>query len=206
MSYGGEMGWLRVAQGALVALLMVNTTIALADFYTYVAPDGSVHFSNVPTDSRYQLLMREGNAPAPVAAATAVSSDRFARLVAHAAAETGLPAGLLHAVVRTESNYDPFAVSPKGAVGLMQLMPDTARQYGVTDARDPAANLLGGARYLRDLLDQFNNDLSVALAAYNAGPGAVMRSGGKIPPFGETRRYVPKVLDLYRQNGGGSLK
>jgi soluble lytic murein transglycosylase-like protein len=126
--------------------------------------------------------------------------------VAHAAEQTGVPAGLLHAVVQAESNYDPLAVSPKGAVGLMQLMPDTARQYGVADARDPAANLLGGARYLRDLLEQFNDDLSIALAAYNAGPAAVLRNGGAIPPYRETRQYVPKVLKLYRQNGGASLR
>lgn len=205
MRSNGEKGWTGRGLAALLALLMTTAGIARADFYTYVAPDGSVHFSNVPTDPRYQLLMREGSAPAPAAAAP-LRSERFGHLVAHAAAETGLPAGLLHAVVRTESNYDPLAVSPKGAVGLMQLMPDTARQYGVTDARDPAANLLGGARYLRDLLDQFNNDLSVALAAYNAGPGAVMRSGGRIPPYAETRRYVPRVLNLYRQNGGGAVR
>jgi soluble lytic murein transglycosylase-like protein len=107
----------------------------------------------------------------------------------------------LHAVIQAESNYDYLAVSPKGATGLMQLMPGTARQYGVADARDPAANLLAGARYLRDLLAQFNQDLPVALAAYNAGPWAVQKSRNAIPPYAETRRYVPKVLDLYQRGG-----
>jgi soluble lytic murein transglycosylase-like protein len=127
--------------------------------------------------------------------------DRYVPLVAQAAADTGLPEDLLHAVIQAESNYNHLAVSPKGATGLMQLMPATARQYGVADAREPAANLLGGARYLRDLLAQFNNDLTVALAAYNAGPGAVQKNGNAIPPYAETRRYVPKVLDLYQRGG-----
>jgi len=202
-----ENRWAGWGQAALLALLLAVAGGARADFYTYTAPDGSVHFSNVPTDPRYELLMREGGAPAPGPAPAATASrERYAPLVAHAAAETGVPAGLLHAVVQAESNYDPRAVSPKGAVGLMQLMPDTARQYGVADARDPAANLLGGARYLKDLLEQFNNDLSIALAAYNAGPAAVLRNGGAIPPYRETRLYVPKVLKLYRQNGGVSLR
>jgi len=200
MGTSGRNAWEAWGQAALLAALLAVAGTARADLYTYTAPDGSVHFSNIPTDSRYELLIREGGTSGD--AGVAASRARFAPLVANAAAETGLPPGLLHAVVRAESNYDPLAVSPKGAVGLMQLMPETARRYGVADARDPAANLLGGARYLRDLLDQFNNDLSIALAAYNAGPGAVVRSGGAIPAYGETRRYVPKVLNLFRQNGG----
>ncbi len=204
MGTSGQNAWEAWGQAALLAALLAVAGTARADLYTYTAPDGSVHFSNIPSDPRYELLIREGATSGD--AGVSASRARFAPLVANAAAETGLPPGLLHAVVRAESNYDPLAVSPKGAVGLMQLMPETARRYGVADARDPAANLLGGARYLRDLLDQFNNDLSIALAAYNAGPGAVVRSGGAIPPYGETRRYVPKVLKLFRQNGGVSLR
>jgi soluble lytic murein transglycosylase-like protein len=105
----------------------------------------------------------------------------------------------LHAVIRAESAYDPFAVSHKGAVGLMQLMPDTARRYGVSNLTDPVANLQGGSRYLRDLLRLFKQNLRLALAAYNAGENAVIRHGHKIPPYQETRLYVEKALRYYRQ-------
>jgi soluble lytic murein transglycosylase-like protein len=126
--------------------------------------------------------------------------ERYAPLIAHAAADTGLPAGLLHAVIKIESNYNPDAVSHKGAVGLMQLMPETAKRYGVENPRDPRANVLGGARYLKNLLTQFDFDVPLALAAYNAGPEAVTRYGRTVPPYAETRRYVPLVLENYRRN------
>jgi soluble lytic murein transglycosylase-like protein len=111
----------------------------------------------------------------------------------------GLESALLHAVISVESRYNPKAVSPAGAAGLMQLMPHTAKRYGVTDALDPRQNLNGGARYLRDLLRLFNNDTSLALAAYNAGENAVKRHGNRIPPYRETQRYVPKVLAFYQR-------
>ena len=100
--------------------------------------------------------------------------------------------------MRAESAYDPHAVSKAGAVGLMQLMPGTARRYGVTDRRDPRENLTGGVRYLRDLLIQFN-DVVLALAAYNAGEFAVIEHGRRVPPYPETRAYVRKVLTFYRE-------
>jgi soluble lytic murein transglycosylase-like protein len=103
---------------------------------------------------------------------------------------------LLHAVIRTESAYNPAALSSAGAVGLMQLMPGTAKRYGVPDIWDPVENLRGGARYLRDLLDLFGNDLRLALAAYNAGENAVIKYGNRIPPYPETQRYVRKVLQF----------
>lgn len=115
--------------------------------------------------------------------------DDFIRL---AADENGLPPTLVKAVALTESNLDPMAVSHKGARGLMQLMPATAKMYGVRDAFDPLQNLRAGARHLADLLDEFGGDLSLALAAYNAGSGAVRRYGG-IPAYAETRNYVRKV-------------
>lgn len=121
----------------------------------------------------------------------------LAPLVAAAAARHDLPEALLKAVIRVESNFNPQAVSAKGATGLMQLMPGTARDLGVRDVRDPAANIDGGAKYLKELLARFGNDLTAALAAYNAGPGAVTRSRGAVPPFAETRQYVPKVLGYY---------
>lgn len=110
---------------------------------------------------------------------------------------THVEAALLHAVIQTESAYNPYAVSPKGAVGLMQLMPGTAERYGVTDRTDVESNLQGGASYLRDLLDLFQNDVKLALAAYNAGEKTVERYGNKVPPYRETTHYVKKVMALY---------
>jgi soluble lytic murein transglycosylase-like protein len=115
---------------------------------------------------------------------------------------------LLHAVVTVESGYNARALSPKGAVGLMQLMPDTARRYAVGDIWDPVDNVRGGARYLRDLLGMFNDNLSLAIAAYNAGEKAVIRYGHRIPPYSETQNYVPKVLGFYtryRRNGANTF-
>ena len=106
---------------------------------------------------------------------------------------------MLHAVITVESRYDAAAVWPKGAIGLMQLMPGTAKRYGVADPFDPVQNVAGGARYLRDLLRMFDHDVRLALAAFNAGEHSVVRHGYRIPPFAETLEYVPRVLDLYRR-------
>jgi soluble lytic murein transglycosylase-like protein len=108
----------------------------------------------------------------------------------------------LSAVIQHESNFDPKAKSPKGAGGLMQLMPDTAREMGVTDVYDPQSNIQGGAKYLKRMMTLFDNDIALAVAAYNAGPQAVLSRGGVIPPFAETQRYVPSVLRQYRRLQG----
>jgi soluble lytic murein transglycosylase-like protein len=181
--------------------------IARADLFMYTDANGAQHFTNIPGDARYHRVLPEGGPQVQTPAALPVprrdpGRERYALPVAQAAADTGLPEGLLHAVIKAESNYDPDAVSHKGAVGLMQLMPETARRFGVPDARDPGANVLGGARYLKTLLAMFDADLPLALAAYNAGPAAVLRSGRAVPPYAETQRYVPRVLELYRRDGG----
>lgn len=177
---------------------------ARADIFTYTDVNGVEQFTNIPGDARYELLLSESDAKARAPASVVLPGrnqrrERYALLVSHAAADTGLPESLLHAVIKAESNYNAEAVSPKGAVGLMQLMPETARRYGVLDARDPATNVLGGARYLKSLLALFDADLALALAAYNAGPAAVVRSRRAVPPYAETQRYVPRVLGLYYQ-------
>jgi soluble lytic murein transglycosylase-like protein len=123
---------------------------------------------------------------------------RFAPIVARAARVHGVDEALVHAVIFAESSYDPDAISPAGASGLMQLMPATAAQYGVRDLFDPAQNVSGGVRLLRDLLDRFDGNVELALAAYNAGAYAVIRAGNRIPPHRETVAYVPKVIDYYR--------
>ncbi|HWB82900.1 MAG TPA: lytic transglycosylase domain-containing protein [Bryobacteraceae bacterium] len=119
--------------------------------------------------------------------------------VQKAAAQQALPPQLLHSVIKVESNYNPNAVSPKGALGLMQLIPATAERFGVADVFDPAENIEGGARYLRYLLDLYNENYRLALAAYNAGEGAVARYGG-VPPYAETQNYLVLVRKRYEES------
>ncbi len=131
-------------------------------------------------------------------------SSSFPELVGDVAKEHGIPPELVQSVIRAESNGNAQALSPKGAMGLMQLMPETAKEYGVSDPFDPIANLRGGVQYLGDLLREFSGDLSLALAAYNAGPSAVRKYQG-IPPFPETKAFVQKVKEQYQQ-GENSIK
>lgn len=126
----------------------------------------------------------------------------FAGFIEEASRLHGLPSTLISAVIAVESNFNPKAVSPKGAQGLMQLMPTTARRFNAGDALDPRQNILAGSRYLRWLLSYFHQDLPLALAAYNAGEGAVVNAGYRIPQNAETLRYVPSVLALYRGTSG----
>jgi soluble lytic murein transglycosylase-like protein len=123
----------------------------------------------------------------------------YDRMVNKIARTYGVESALLHAVISVESRYSPKAVSKAGAIGLMQLMPETAKRYGVADPLDPLQNLRGGARYLRYLLKKYNNDRNLALAAYNAGEASVAKYGNQIPPYPETTEYVPRVMGYYRK-------
>jgi soluble lytic murein transglycosylase-like protein len=207
-----------------LALLVSAAGPCSADIYAFLDEHGVAHFSDIQLDSRYQLYMKTKPPAEPVVtleaspaprtdtanAAAAVllrpiaaqTSKRYEDIIARVAKEQKLEPALLHAVIAVESAYNPQARSPKGATGLMQLMPDTARRYGVTDLLNPLENLRGGARYLRDLLSMFNNNLRLVLAAYNAGEGAVIRSGHAIPPYPETQSYVPRVLQHYEHFRG----
>ncbi len=147
--------------------------------------------------------------PSQITGARAASfKAEYGAVIEEIARTYALEGALIHAVVSAESAYNARAVSKKGAAGLMQLMPETAQRYGVTDRFDPVQNLHGGARYLSDLLKMFSGNMSLALAAYNAGENNVVKYGNQIPPFQETKAYVPKVLDLYRryQGSGGHLQ
>lgn len=123
----------------------------------------------------------------------------YDRMVNKIARTYGLESALLHAVISVESRYSPRAVSKTGAQGLMQLMPQTAKRYGVADPLDPLQNLRGGAKYLRYLLKKYNNDRNLALAAYNAGEASVAKYGNRIPPYRETTDYVPRVMGYYQK-------
>ncbi len=166
--------------------------------YKYVDPDGVIHLTDKPQDRRYRLVYSQqfpSQAEQPALPLDNLSAH-YAPLIEQMAERYGLEPALLHAVIRTESAYNANAVSPKGAVGLMQLMPGTAQRYGVTDRYDPHLNIQAGAHYLKDLLKQFNS-LELALAAYNAGENAVKKYGRQIPPYRETQQYVVKVMNLY---------
>jgi len=191
----------------LLLVSALSAGIAHADIYRYVDADGAVHFTNVPQDSRFKVYLKEKRKPDPVT--DTLSGEiryydekeraRYAKPIQDAARATRLEPALIHAVISAESGYNPFARSRKGAAGLMQLMPETAKRYGVKNRLDPAQNISGGARYLRDLVRMFNNDLQLAVAAYNAGENAVVRAGNRIPPFQETMTYVPRVMTYYRK-------
>jgi len=173
--------------------------------YKYIDAKGVLHLTNQPPKSTDKILyVRSYLVPSYQPRLNSKQYqhhkyDDYAPMIEAAAQNARLPPALLHAIVQVESAYNPKAVSPKGAVGLMQLMPATAKRYGVTDSTDAAANLNGGAQYLRELLIMFNDDLSLALAAYNAGENAVKRYGNTIPPYRETINYVNKVNKLYQQ-------
>jgi len=192
------------AIGTLLAILLCfsGAAPARADIYAFTDRTGVIHYSNVPVDPRYERVISEPPAEAVPAVPTANWHSRVAAysdLIDEAARRAKLSPALLRAVIAVESAFDPQAVSPKGAQGLMQLRPATAQRYGVRRPFDPRDNLQGGASYIRDLLKRYGNDLELALAAYNAGEDAVDRYGRTIPPFPETRAYVPAVLKFYRR-------
>lgn len=177
---------------------------ASADIYSYVDKNGVVHYRTRPSAPSRPKPAADAGGAAPRRAAYAPgdrSPERFRRYdeyIRQASALYQIPEALVRAVISVESDYDPRAVSPVGAVGLMQLMPETARRMEVRDAVDPRENIFGGVRYLRSLANLFNGDLSLTVAGYNAGEGAVMRHGG-IPPYAETQEYVVRVLTNYRR-------
>ncbi len=171
---------------------------ATADIYKYVDNNGVVHFANQPLGSGYKLVLRGKGKPAVDYTASLQNRRRFSLVIDKIARHFRIDRALVHAVVTAESAYDPNALSPAGALGLMQLMPDTAARYGVRNRADPVQNVYAGVRYLRDLIVQFDS-VSLARAAYNAGEQAVIRHGNRIPPYRETRDYVRRVLYYYRK-------
>lgn len=181
------------------AVLFSSLSDGRAAMYSYTDADGVLHVTNVtrgaaPPES---VSARSGGVPSAVHRSGKVKTD-YDPIIREAAEYYSLPVGLVKAVVAAESAFDPLAISPADAHGLMQLVPRTAAAMSVQRIYDPRDNVFGGARYLRLLINQFNGNVQLALAAYNAGPSAVERAGG-IPPFSETIHYVQRVLRLYRQ-------
>jgi soluble lytic murein transglycosylase-like protein len=195
---------------ALSGLLSAPVVAAAGEVYSFVDADGVVHISNVQSDARYHRVHRGGGANVYRASAQArarplpAGRDQTWRDAIRAAAQRyALPEALLLAVMAVESNFDHRALSEKGAMGLMQLMPVTAKDMYVADAWDPLQNIEGGARYLRILANQYEGDMVRTIAAYNAGPEAVRRAGGEVPNIPETREYVRKVIALYQAYKAG---
>jgi len=191
---------------AVLASLTLITTLAPAAFasglFRWVDDDGVAHFTNAPTDPRFRRIgSMSGTAQGWLRLPEGIRS-RFSDEIREIAARHGVAADLVESVVRVESAFNPRAVSNKGAQGLMQLMPRTASSLGVRNAFDPRENIEGGVRHLRYLLDRYPGNVSLALAAYNAGEKAVDYYGG-IPPYAETQQYVRKILG---PGGAGSGK
>jgi len=189
-------------RGLILGLIWLAAGAAQADVYISIDAKGGYVMTNVHRPGRhYEKVISEPLAQGGPVKAQMITGRPYAEVVATAARLHNLPPALLHAVIKAESGYNPKARSRAGAVGLMQLMPDTAREMGVQDRLDPEDNVQGGARYLKQMLTLFDNDITLAVAAYNAGPDAVLRRGA-VPPFAETRRYVPTVLREYRKLQG----
>jgi soluble lytic murein transglycosylase-like protein len=174
---------------------------SFADFYRKYDADGTVIFTNIPTTSGFTMIFDEYEDEYVTYDQYYYSTDIYDSIVNNASLIYGVDPALIKAVIKTESNFDPYAVSNKGACGLMQLIPGTATRFGVSDVFDPKANIYGGTQYLGWLTTYFKGDLELVLAAYNAGEHAVEKYNNQIPPYKETINYVKKVfkfLDYYK--------
>lgn len=183
------------------------STSSVADIYRYEDEDGIVHFTDAPTDKRFKVFMRDLKKDRELRTklkfASSANPAEYDQLIKNCAEKYGVSSSLVKAVIHAESGYNPNAVSSKGASGLMQLMPSTAKSLKVADRFNPKDNVEGGVKYLRFLLDTFSGDVTLALAAYNAGLSKVAKYGG-IPPYNETRTYVNRVLSYmqsYQSSG-----
>jgi soluble lytic murein transglycosylase-like protein len=177
---------------AVIIALFAPSVLADAQVYEYVSPTGIVNLTNVPADTRFKEFR------SPARYHRAVSDMELEQAVARAARQHKVSPALLLAVMKAESDFNPMVISKAGAVGLMQLIPETAIRHGVRNLYDTEDNIVGGAKHLRYLLDRFHGKIRLALAAYNAGERKVDRYG-KIPPYKETQLYVEKVMGYYRE-------
>ena len=194
-----------VKYALLFAMLSLWPALARAELFSFVDDEGVIHFTNMPNDPRYRPLPQNNSNNTfqwkddlgAWRRIHRVDVTTFDDLILEASRYYSLPPALVKAIMAVESSFEPKALSPAGALGLMQLIPSTAKEMRVADPYDPRANIYGGVRYLRILANRFSGDLRLTIAAYNAGPLAVEKNGG-VPPFVETRRYVERVLTLYK--------
>jgi soluble lytic murein transglycosylase-like protein len=187
---------------ALVCLLaggaLFFTADASAEIYSYTDENGVLHFSNAPTSARYRYAGPETARYASAAHYYTRRMHDYDNIIREASRYHGIQFGLIKAMIHAESGFNPTAISPSGAMGLMQIMPANLNEFGVSDPFNPRDNVMGGTRYLKSLMAKYNSDLPLTLAAYNAGPGVVDKYK-TIPPYPETEKYVEKVLRLYSQ-------
>jgi hypothetical protein len=194
---------MRPGLALLTALLLIPLGATASEgIYRYVEKDGTIIYTNVPPPGskrakRLKGTFTQAQAPSAPVRGRASAPEELEPHIVTASKRYKIPASLVRAIMQAESNFDPNAVSPKGACGLMQLMPPTAAEMYVKDIFDEKENIEGGVRYLRVLANQFNGDMVKMIAAYNAGPDAVRKYGGNVPPYEETQGYVRKVLQLY---------
>ena len=190
---------------ALLATLLclVTPALAQAQLYSWKDATGRLIISDTPKDptAKTYSVAYVGTAFGVTKPVVSKRASLYDDLITQHASRHSLQPDFVRAVIQAESAFNPFARSIKGAMGLMQLMPSTAAQYGVTNAYDPAQNIRAGVAYLKSLMTRYNDDISLALAAYNAGPGAVQKYGNTVPPYKETRNYVAKI----RGNTGGPV-
>jgi len=192
-----------IACAAVLITLLASSASSFADIYKYEDDEGVIHFTDAPTDRKFKVFMRDIQKDKRLRTnfgfgKLSRSPAEFETIINSCASEYGVDRSLVKAVIQAESGYNPNALSSKGAAGLMQLMPGTAHDLKVADSFNPTDNIRGGVRYLRFLLDTFKGDVTLALAAYNAGLARVAKYGG-VPPYDETRNYVSKVLN-YQKN------
>ncbi|MDD5274643.1 MAG: lytic transglycosylase domain-containing protein [Methylovulum sp.] len=196
----------------LILCISVLSNQAIADIYKYVDRDGRTYYTDEPRNRLFKRIIKSKphtyntytsytfkNFSPRKSHYSSVNKKRFTDLIEQTASKYQVDPKLVHAVIQTESAYNSTAISSAGAVGLMQLMPETARRFGVIDRNDPDQNVEGGTRYLKHLINLFEPNLHLAVAAYNAGENAVMKYNNTIPPYPETQNYVKQVLGLYNR-------
>ena len=186
----------------LFAMVILPGSSGFCDIYTYVDKNGVRHFTNVPNlnSVQYNVYIKEPSTlqeKPPPYQPDAASSSRYDHLIAEASRRYGVNESLLKAIIKAESDFNPRAVSKKGAKGLMQLMPENIRAFRLTDPFDPRENIMGGTRYFKRMINRYGGELSLAIAAYNAGPEKVDQYRG-VPPYKETENFVKRVLKYYR--------
>ena len=187
---------LRVAIAVSIVFIITAAIVAHADIYKYVDKEGVLHLTNVPSDhnAKYVMILKEKR----ILFQPNIDVNKYDDLITKAADKFKLDSALIKAVIKAESNFNHRAVSRVGAQGLMQLMPKTASDLKVEDSFHPEKNIEGGARYLRYLLNTYKGDLTLALAAYNAGEKAVAKYNYNVPPYRETQNYIKRVFSFYK--------